>query len=822
MLVMTFRKILLTVFLLFSINTSFSQNYNSVNGKILDSITKQPLAFVNIMINDQKIGGMTDIDGKFFLRSPEKIHQLKITYLGYSSKNYQISSKTKDLTIYLLKSNIELSEVIIFPGENPAHRIIRKVIENKSKNDPENIKTFKYDSYSKLTAEYLPNEKFFSDSSANFSRRKDSTYIKIKEISEKQHAMLIESFSKRIYMHPDKSYEKVVGTRVSGFQNPNFSSLATDIQPFSFYQDFFRLSIAGEKDYINPLSTGSFNRYKFVIEDTLYQGVDSVFVISFEPKERKKFNALKGVMYINTNGYAIQNVMAEPEEQGLWIIRIQQKYEFLENSQWFPSQLNYDWILPKYPTEKIGLVLRGRSYISNVQLNAKLKNSDFPLERVKLSDSAGIRDENFWVKHRSDTLNAKEITTYRVIDKLGKRYKFDYMQRAASELMDGFIPLGPINISLTDLFSYNDVEGARLGFGIRTNDKITRWVYLGGYFGYGFKDKTLKYGGDLQLNFNRTRDLYLKASYSYDYESPGNTDFYQMGFSNYWFGYMQSRFDAVEKKEVLFGFRPFKYTDMYLSFSNNFVKPLYNYGFVYNTDNGHIISDFTFTEATLGLKFAYKERLKNAFGRRLAFASGEYQYPVFYLTYTHGFNQLLGGQFDYDRLEASIEKNFRIKGLGTSTISVEGGYIWQDIPYSRLYNGKGSNNKTFQVVMNGTFQAMGVNEFLSDKFVYVFFTHNFERLLFEAKRFKPEVRLVNNIAFGTLKNPERQKDIEFKTLESGYYEGGLIIDNILRVNILNLFYFGVGVGAFYRYGYYSYEKPIDNAAFKASLKITWN
>lgn len=819
---MTCRKILLFCFVSFTFFPLFLKSQFYISGKVFDSISKQPLAFVNIILNDQKTGGTTDIDGKFHFRSSQKIYFLKLSYIGYNTKRYFLTEKSKDLSIYLQKKNVELSEVVIIPGENPAHRIIRKVIENKKMNDPEEIKSFKYDCYSKLTAEYLPNEKYFADTLSSQSGRKDSTYLKIKQLSEKQHAMLIESFSQRIYKHPDQSYENVLGTRVSGFQNPNFSSLATDIQPFSFYQDFFRLSIAGEKDYINPLSAGSFHRYKFIIEDTLYQGVDSVYVISFEPKERKKFNALKGVLYINTNGYAVQNVIAEPDEQGLWIIKIQQKYELLENGQWFPAQLNYDWILPKYPTEKIGMVLRGRSYINDVKLNPLLKNSDFPMERVKLSDSAGTRDENFWNKHRNDTLNSKERTTYTVIDKLGKRYKFDYMQRAASELMDGFLPVGPINISLEDLFQYNDVEGVRLGFGVRTNDKITRWVYLGGYFGYGFKDKTLKYGGDIQLNFNKTRDLYLKVSYSYDYESPGNTDFYRKGFSNYWFGYMQSRFDAVEKKEAVFGFRPFKYTDMYIGFNNCNVKPLYDYGFVYNTENDQILNDFAFTEATVGMKFTYKERLKTAFGRRLSFASSEYQYPVFYLTYAHGFNNLLGGQFDYDRIEACIEKNFRIKGLGTTTISAEGGYIWQDIPYSRLYNGKGSNNKTFQIIMNGTFQTMGVNEFLSDKFVYVFFTHNFERLLFEAKRFKPEFKIVNNIAFGTLANPSRHKGIEFKTLENGYYEAGLIIDNILRVNILNLFYFGVGAGAFYRYGYYSFEKPIDNAAFKASLKITWN
>jgi len=809
-----------TLLNVFSINL-YSQSYH-ISGKIYDSTTKEPLAFVNIVANNSNYGDISDIDGKFNLKSPDKINFLTLSYVGYKKATIHVSEKTSDLQIFLVKENIELSGVVIRPGQNPADIVINKAIERKKINDPENISAFRYKSYSKINAEWHPNESYYSDSSKNQSFQKDELFEKIKKEKEENNIFIMESFSERIYKSPDKSYEKVIGTRISGFKNPNFASLATDVQPFGFYNDFIRFSIIGEKDYINPISSGSTNRYLFTMQDTLLLDKDSVFIISFKPKKNKTFNSLEGLVYINSNGYAIQNIIAQPDGKGLWEIKIQQKYELINGKYWFPVQLNYDWLLPKYPTNKIGMVISGRRYVKYIKLLPELKNSDFPSDRIILTDSAGKRKDIFWEQHRIDSLNKKEKATYVKVDKLGSKYMFDYYQRAVPELMDGYLPIGPIDFSLDKLFEYNSYEGIRLGAGIRNNDKISRYFYIGGYFGYGFKDKTTKYGGNFQLNFNKTKDLFLNLIYYYDYNLPGTTDYYKMGFSQYWYSYMQNRFDATEYRGVEFGFRPFKYTSMALKLNSSFVKPLYDYAYVNNPEDSSTISDYWFTEATLATKIVYKERLKTAFGRRISFESGEFQYPIFYITYTHGFNNILGGNFDYDKLIVAVQKKFRIKGLGVTSFSVEGGYIWQDLPYSRLFNGKGSYNKTLQTVISNTFEAMNVNEFISDKFVYIFFTQDFERLLFETKKFKPEFKIVTNIGFGNLKDPSRQKNITFKTMERGYYESGLIIDNILRVNLLNICYIGLGGGAFYRYGYYSYPKAIDNAAFKLSFKITWN
>ena len=91
-------------------------------------------------------------------------------------------------------------------------------------------------------------------------------------------------------------------------------------------------------------------------------------------------------------------------------------------------------------------------------------------------------------------------------------------------------------------------------------------------------------------------------------------------------------------------------------------------------------------------------------------------------------------------------------------------------------------------------------EFLSDRFVNFYFRQDFGSLLLKTKKFHPEISLVHNIAFGSLASPELHQGIEFKTLEKGFFEGGIVVDNILRFNYMNMGYLGLGVGVYYRYG----------------------
>ena len=111
----------------------FSQVF-LVEGQVRDEATREPLAFVNIVINEGRTGISSDIDGKFSIRSSNPINTLTLSYIGYETKIFAVpQSGEEEVIITMKKREVELAEVVIYPTENPAHRIINLVIENKDR-----------------------------------------------------------------------------------------------------------------------------------------------------------------------------------------------------------------------------------------------------------------------------------------------------------------------------------------------------------------------------------------------------------------------------------------------------------------------------------------------------------------------------------------------------------------------------------------------------------------------------------------------------------------------------------------------------------------
>ena len=72
------RTIPLILFFLLTIMSgySYAQTY-TLNGRITDEKNRQPLAFVNVVINDGQVGTISDIDGKYSIESTQPIHKVQ-------------------------------------------------------------------------------------------------------------------------------------------------------------------------------------------------------------------------------------------------------------------------------------------------------------------------------------------------------------------------------------------------------------------------------------------------------------------------------------------------------------------------------------------------------------------------------------------------------------------------------------------------------------------------------------------------------------------------------------------------------------------------
>lgn len=790
----------LSIFFVFCY-TTFSYSQTSISGVVIDIATKEPLPFATIIINqNHQLGTTTDIDGKFQYSGKETITSILCSYVGYTNKAVNINqNQVKNLKIELAFASNELEELVITPGENPANVIMRKVIANKEINDPENINAFKYNSYNKTIYDF------------RFKGTKDS--LKIKQRLKGGHVFIMESVTERKYMKPNMSEEVVLATKVSGLKNPMFASLATDLQPFSFYKENIKfLNI----NYLNPISMGSLNKYRFTLQDTLYRDTDTIYVISYKPLPRKNFEALTGLLYINTKKYAVQNVTAEPYEKGKVDIKIRQQYSYTKDGYWFPEQLDYTLEFIKFPRKDLGMFVQGKSYIDNVQINAPLERKSFAFESIWMEENAAQKDSIYWDKFRRDKLDVAEKTTYRVVDSIGKVVNLDGTMRFMEQFAKGRIPAGPVDIDITKVFGYNRYEELRWGLGLYTNEKLFKKLSVGGFFGYGSRDYKWKYGGEAIYTFSKRKEFTLAAKYQDNLVEVGNHGFQYPSFgSNNWRGLIASLMDRIEEGSINIAFRPFRYAKWNIGVRSARITPMYDYTFV---DNSNLYKYYHNTELTANFKFAFGEKIINAFNQNLSLGT---KYPIVYLSYSRGIKGILGSNFNYNKIEIAVEQSLYTKNLGKTAYRLEAGYIDKSLPYGLLFTGEGSYDKKYPLIMKNAFQTMTPYEFLSDRYVNLFTSHNFGGLLLKTSWFQPEISIHNNFGWGNLSNKLSHSFVNYKTKNKLFMETGLQLDNIIKMNYVNTGYMAFGAGVYYRYGAYSLPEFNDNLAFKFTFNFTF-
>ncbi len=816
------KRFPLAIFLAIISFPLYSQNI--LKGKIVDRESGVPLPFVSIVYNERGQGITTDLDGLFELNTPVPVNEIRTSYVGYSPEIVVIDPKsyTRPLLIGLRPISYNLDEVFIRPGINPAHRIIEAVYQNREKNNPERLPEFRYNSYNKMyfTAVRDTIRAKERDNST------DSLELKVEKVLRRQHILMMESVTERIYMHPGRSHETVLASKVSGMKDPLLSFLATQYQSFSFYPEQLNL---GGRFYLNPISRNSNRRYLFILEDTLFTpSADTLFIISFRPLQNRNFAALQGVMSINSNGYAIQNVIADPVEppSPMFNIKIQQRYELIDCIQWFPVELNTTLYLntanvqvqdtTNRQTIRMQMVGVGSSYIRNIDLRPNLRARDFSHVEVSFDPLASIRTEDFWLQYRGDSLSKQELRTYHFVDSISQKANLDRIMGMFDALIMGKVPIGLFNLNLNQILDYNRFEGYRLGLGLETNSRISQWFTLGGYYAYGFKDKQDKFGGFGKIRISKRHQFYIEGQYQNDVREPGEVTFEkQFGLINtdLFRSFMIDRMDYIERFSTRLNFRILK------RFTIGFAGSKTSYNIASGNDFNHpsLASPSSFTTNELGveLKFAKREAYIETIKGLMPF---EFEHPVIWVNLYKGF-EYSGTGFDYTRMEAKFTHKVSHKLIGKTSLSICGGQIHGDVPTPLLYFAPGSMDK-YPFDATHSFGTMHPFEFVSDRYAYAFLRHNLGELLWKtrSKLFKPQFELVQNFAIGDYtQNPMHIFSLnQPQTLSKGFFESGLLINGIIS----NPFY-SIGVGGYYRWGSYAHASWQDNFALKLTLATSF-
>jgi len=776
-----------------------------VYGTVRDAETNERLPFVSIAVNNGETGTTSNLEGNYKVRHNQPITNLRFSFVGYIAKVIQPDS-TGLLNVYLQPSAARLQEVIVRAGTNPAHRIIELATTNRERNRPENIPAYTYRTYNKFVLTATDPEKSNLPDRSGPLSSEDSSYLKMSKLLEKQHLFLMESITDFAYLQPNRTHETIVATRVSGLQQPSFGIVAAEARDFSVYAD---MPIFFGKNYLSPLSPGSTRKYDFILQETVVSGQDSVFIVSFEPLRGKNFSGLKGLLYINSDGWAVQNVIAESAKDDKRDIKLQQQFSKVQG-RWFPTELDVEITIPQ-------IELRGhqpyghiRTYITNINLNPDLKKSDFGAIALQQSQLANKQPEYIWQQNRPDSLDTFEQRTYTVMDSVGKAQNLDRTIRFMEYLLTKKLPLGPISLDLNRVFHLSTFEGLRLGIGAHTNERLLDWFSVGGYWGYGFKDEKYKYGADATLTLHKPSNLQLQAAFWEDVTEPGgrHLPFREKSLLADLRQPLLPLLDYTSHQHLRLTGRLGRCWQLYTQLQQEERRPTL---FVLADEPQAV---YTITEASAGLRFAYGEQLMQLFNQTTPMPS---KYPVLWLQYTRGLDGVLSGNYSYNKYDVRVEASALHRTFGKTNVTLAAGLVQGNVPFVNLYNGYGSYSDNYELYAGEGFETMSPYEFFSDRYTALFLQQDLGKRLLRTKFFKPDVVLVTNIGYGNLKEPFPDFILpQVKTMQKGFFESGLMLNNVISSA-----FSGIGVGAFYRYGAYQLPKRKDNLKFKLTATLAF-
>jgi len=637
----------------------------------------------------------------------------------------------------------------------------------------------------------------------------------------------METVTKSYFKRPATTYEKVIAHHTAGLKDPIVSIFLAKQQMVNFYhKDLLEIF---ETNFVNPITHNALTIYDFRLENKVIQGNDTLFEITFKPQKNAHFKSLTGKLWIISDHYAITKVEVSPFDTAFGAsFVLMQEYEKQQNATWFLKNM-FTRLEPFGNNVGVSVEGSGAAFakpvifaekrISEIDYETRLRNRELGLVDIEEDVGTAAEQEKMLATYRSTDLTERELNTFVLIDSLAKPFKPDRKLESLKIWITGKIPVYFVNIDVMQMLHFNTTENARLGLGVYTNNRVSKVVNFGGFFGYGFKDKTWKWGGEVGFNIIRTRDFKVTLKYYSDLIESGRTEFYDRKYTllsgEFYRSWLFQRFCRSNALDLTLQSRLTRWLTGYASTSYSSNKTLFDYRFQEPFTNENA-SPYSFDDfyMKVGVRLAFRERFWGADNYYFYSVS---PFPVVTVQYARGIKGAVHSDFNYNRLDIKMMYRKKWKILGFTNFTLFAGYIDKTLPYPLLFNQRAGY---YPIGIDGAdqFGAMRPDEFLSDKYVSVFIRHNFGRMT-QHKKFSPRIIVCQGIGFGGLTNPSAHNGIDFKTMEKGYFESGLVVNDLLVVKKVLSF----GVGAFVRYGAYYFPKPqyktIDNFAFKVSVRV---
>src|SRR5690606_29027273 len=115
----------------------------------------------------------------------------------------------------------------------------------------------------------------------------------------------------------------------------------------------------------------------FILKDTIVKGRDTTYIMDYFPARGSNFEGLKGKIHINTNGWGMEYVLAEPYYKTITSFVIEHYYKRYDDKYWFPERMNAVIDFERLPIYREPGILYNQIFIDSVNINIPLSDNEF-------------------------------------------------------------------------------------------------------------------------------------------------------------------------------------------------------------------------------------------------------------------------------------------------------------------------------------------------------------------------------------------------------------------------------------------------------------
>jgi len=797
------KQFMMLLFFFFLVFRLYGQE-TVITGRVSDVLTNEPIPFANVAFKGTTTGTNTDIDGRYSIRTFSPGDSLTASFVGYTSVTQKIRPAQEQVMNFVLKINrVELKEVVIIAGENPAHALLKKIIDHKDDNDRENLETYSYETYNKLEFD-------ITEIPENFKKNKlikpfafifDRVDSSITNEKPSIPFFMTESLSDLYYRKSPRARKEIIkASKVSGMENTTITQFLGDMyQNIDVYDNY--IDIFG-KSFISPVSNVGLAFYKYYLTDSANLDGEWCYKLKFKPR-RKQELTFTGDLWVHDTTFAIKKINARIADDAninfVNDLAVIKEYRRVDGKRWMITRdvLVIDF---KAREKGVGLIGRRTATYKNFTINQPLDDGVFKgTEQTEVVDGAADMDESYWLQARHDSLSKRERDIYALVDTIKTLPAFKTYIDIVTLFITGykqfkFLPALEFGPYFT-IYSFNSVEGNRFRLGGRTSDDFSTKIEFNAYGAYGTRDMRFKYRGGFRWFISKKPWQIFAVSYKNDVTQLASSDnaFQDDNILTSLFRRSpSSKLNNVLEKKASYEIEWLKGFSNRITLNHSDYSPLGELTtdstfYFYNENNDFIPQKkITTAEVSLFTRFLFHEKF--VYGRTGRISLGS-DYPLIQLNFTLGLKGIYGSNFNYQKINLRISDSYKINPIGYMYYSLEGGKVFGTVPYPLLTLHPGNESYFYDQL---SFNLMNYFEFASDQYVSLLLSHHFDGFFLNKiplmRKLKWREVASAHAVIGSLSDknrsifvPSQQEQKYFYDFKYPYVELGAGVENILKI-----------------------------------------